>query len=319
VLADEVRVALSRRRPRFEPRTRPLDAVLAELEIDADALVATGLVRVDDTDEGSVVVLVEPGDLAGAWKRQMQAGFDSALVRQLDSPAHQAFVDAVYGSEYRFSPLDDGQIDTMVGLADLEPGQRFIDLGCAVGTLTARVARATGATGLGIDFAPRTIERALRDYAELDLDFVVADLDALGDLSREPFDVAFAFDTLYFPTDLAATLVDVATLLVPGGRLVACFSGRVAPGAPPQTDPAESRLGRALAAGGWEWTAVDATEAGRAFWVRSLEVLAELEARFDAHGDRDLWESIYKETASAVEAYADDRVRRWIYRASPQP
>jgi len=310
-IADRIRVALSRRKPTFGPRSRPLAEVLDAAELDEATLRSSGLVRIDDDDE---VHLLDTSDLPGAWKRRMQDGFDSALVRQLDSASYQAFVQAVYGSEYRFSPLDDGQVATMIGQMELRPGARFLDLGCAVGTLTARAARATGARGTGIDFAPSAIRRARADHP--DLAFVVGDLDDLGALAFEPFDAAVAFDTLYFPLDLHDTLRQVATLLVPGGRLVASFTHRVAEG-PVSDDPADSRLAQALDEGGWTWSAVDATEAGGAFWRRSAEVLVEMEERFRDQGDEDLWANIHAETSVTVEAYDADRVRRWLYAATP--
>lgn len=308
---DVVRVLLSSRNP-FQLRSRALDEVLSELETDEETLRATGLVRVFDGEVG----LVDLEGVPEAWKRRMQVGFDERLVRQQDSPAYTAFNLAIHGAAaFRFSMHDDDQLERMLQLSNLGEGQRFVDVGCAVGSLTALTAERTGATGLGIDFAPTAIERARRDHGSDRLQFEVADLDDLAVLGdRGPFDVALAFDTLYFPLDLPETLRQIAGLLVPGGRIVASFTHRIAEGAV-SDDPADCRLAEALGATGWDWVALDVTPNGLDFWMRSSAALDELESRFEEHGDHDLWERRRAETDAMLASYEEGRARRYLFAA----
>ena len=102
-------------------------------------------------------------------------------------------------------------------------GWKVIDVGCGLGDTTQAIAHAVGPSGevLGVDAAPRMLEIARRETAELGIvnaRFDVADvqLDPLG----QDFDMAFSrMGTMFFANPVAA-LRNVRTALRPGAPLV---------------------------------------------------------------------------------------------------
>lgn len=305
---DAVRLALSTRDP-FALRPRALPEVLVELAVDEEALRATGLVRIHE----SQVTLATMDGVPEAWKRRLHAGFDQGLVRQERSTAYLAFNVAVYGTEsFRFDIVDEDQLARMIALTNLHAGQTFVDLGCAVGTLTAEVAERTGATGHGLDFAPSAIARAHELFADReDVSFAEGDLDDLPSDVR--YDVALAFDTLHFALDLDRTLAGIASLLAEGGRLVACWTESDTT----SDDPGETRLGEALSRAGWDWVALDATEEAHGVWNRARAVLPELEAAFAEAGETAIWESRTREAEQVGAMYDEGRVARFLFAGVP--
>jgi ubiquinone/menaquinone biosynthesis C-methylase UbiE len=105
-----------------------------------------------------------------------------------------------------------------------QPGERVLDIGCGFGDTTQRIAGLVGPDGeaVGVDAAPRFIEDAIREAAEVGVAnarFLVADVQTdLG--AEERFDMAFSrFGTMFFASPVAA-LRNVSGALLPGGRLV---------------------------------------------------------------------------------------------------
>jgi ubiquinone/menaquinone biosynthesis C-methylase UbiE len=112
-----------------------------------------------------------------------------------------------------------------LALANLQPGERALDVGCGTGTLALAVQRRVGASGYvaGIDPSPQQIAyarvKATRGHAPTDFQ--------LGVIERLPFpDQSFdaVFSTLmmhHLPAPLKRQgLAEIARVLKPGGRLV---------------------------------------------------------------------------------------------------
>ncbi|MEM6290612.1 MAG: methyltransferase domain-containing protein [Myxococcota bacterium] len=102
------------------------------------------------------------------------------------------------------------------------PGTRYLDVGCGNG-YTVRWAAAAGATAMGIDAAPRMIERA-RAQTEAQATFAVARFPDHGLPALQPgsLDAVFSMEVFYYLPDVPSAVAEVARLLAPGGRF-ACI------------------------------------------------------------------------------------------------
>jgi len=104
--------------------------------------------------------------------------------------------------------------------ADLEPGERVLDVGCGFGDTTRQIALAVGPDGqaVGLDSSPAFIARARADFADVpQMRFLVAD--AQTDALETGFDVVYSrFGTMFFDGPVAA-MQNLGRALRPGGRL----------------------------------------------------------------------------------------------------
>jgi SAM-dependent methyltransferase len=238
--------------------------------------------------------------------------FDEGLEALARSPCFRQHNLRVHGDELRFGMVDGAELPTVLRAAALGPADRFVDLGCAWGALTAKIASLSGARGLGLDIAGSAVARATRAYADRgDLEFAAGDLDDLR-LPPRGFRAAIAADTLYFCRDLAATLRAVGEALTPGGRLVVAWTSRDA------VVLETSRLGRALRDTGYAViSAHDASDTACAFWRRSVASCEALRERWTVE-DPARFEALLGEARGALAALEAGEARRWIVEAAPR-
>ena len=150
----------------------------------------------------------------------MQSGVavNDEATRAWDGPLFERFVRfrhllveglALYGAE-------------AIRIADPQPGERVLDLGCGFGDATQILAALVGPEGhaLGVDVAPRFIGTAVREAEEAGLTnarFEVADVQTTSFTGQ--FDLAYSrMGTMFFDNPGAA-MRRVREALVPGGRL----------------------------------------------------------------------------------------------------
>ncbi|MEA2475590.1 MAG: hypothetical protein QOE06_3505 [Thermoleophilaceae bacterium] len=109
-----------------------------------------------------------------------------------------------------------------IRLAQPQPGERVLDIGCGFGDTAQRIAGLVGPEGsvLGVDAAERFIEASKEDAAAngvANVAFEVCDVEAGG--FEERFDLAFSrMGTMFFANPVAA-MRNVRRALEPGGRL----------------------------------------------------------------------------------------------------
>ncbi len=116
-------------------------------------------------------------------------------------------------------------VERFRGHLPIDSGKRYLDMGCGTGELTIAFARAGVGHITGVDFLPRSIERA-RAYAVAigvagRAEFVCRDLHTW--LPEERFDVLLSFDALEHIDEPKAFLERMKSFLAPGGIAVLAF------------------------------------------------------------------------------------------------
>src|SRR4051794_4161818 len=153
-------------------------------------------------------------------KRTEVSSPNAETIEAWDGPLYERFV--------RFRPIVTTGLgnhgEAALELYPPQAGQHVIDIGCGFGDTTQRIAGLVGPEGhaLGVDVAPRFIEDAVRETAELGISnasFEVADVqtDDLGG----PYDMAFSRMGVMFFNAPVPALRNVSAALAPGAKLVA--------------------------------------------------------------------------------------------------
>jgi SAM-dependent methyltransferase len=145
---------------------------------------------------------------------------EATLQGQLTKPAAEIY-------EEFFVPALFGQwAERVADLAELEPGQRVLDVACGTGAL-ARVAAgrvAPGGTVVGLDSNPGMLEVARRKAAQVDWREAPAEALPFEDAS---FDTVLSQFGLMFFTDRRAALQEMWRVLLPGGTLAVAVCGAI--------------------------------------------------------------------------------------------
>ena len=111
-----------------------------------------------------------------------------------------------------------------VAQADLQPGERVLDLGSGGGIDALIAARLVGEDGhvFGVDMTPAMIELARKNAADAgiqNVEFIHGSIEALP-LPDESVDVVLSNCVINFSQDKAAVMREAFRVLAPGGRFV---------------------------------------------------------------------------------------------------
>ena len=129
----------------------------------------------------------------------------------------------------------------LVSMADLQSGQRVVDLACGTGGVTRLIAeRLKGARKsmvIGIDHSSIALKQAmedLRDVKDSALEFIQSQVEQISDTVTDSVDTVFFCNAIHYISDKESLLSDISKTLKPGGKLV--FNTSFYDGAhPPET------------------------------------------------------------------------------------
>lgn len=176
--------------------------------------------------------------------------FDADFAAVANSPTLRAISQRIYGSEYPadaepFSFVTVTDLNQIARSLAIGAGDTILDLCCGRGGPGLWVARATGASLIGIDFSPIGVAHAKQAAQRMKLAdrtrFEIADACATG-LADGSCDAAMSIDALQLLPDRAATLREVARVLRAGARF-AFTTWEIDPHTP-AGDPSERRFVR---------------------------------------------------------------------------
>ena len=103
-------------------------------------------------------------------------------------------------------------------LAELRPGDRWLDLGCGAGRFTA-----LAPNGIGVDVAPAALERARANVPGGD--FRLVEEDGTLPLGHGEVDLVWCSETIEHVADALGLLEECRRVLAPGGRLLLTTPG----------------------------------------------------------------------------------------------
>lgn len=133
------------------------------------------------------------------------------------------------------------EIENVVSLIELQPGQVVADIGAGTGVFSVPLARAVGSTGtvLAVEvdagFLPMIDEKA-REAGLGNIQTVLGEFED-PKLPRRDVDVAFFHDVLHHVEQRQAYLVTVASYMAPGSRIVVVDYDMNKPGVPHGNQP----------------------------------------------------------------------------------
>ena len=102
----------------------------------------------------------------------------------------------------------------------LQPGEKFLDIGCGCGAIAEHMAELTGATPYGINLDESQIEKAWRNPNLPRANFAFGDFNKAFEFDDESFDAVYAIQPMTYVSDHAFTFKEVLRVLKPGGRFV---------------------------------------------------------------------------------------------------
>lgn len=221
-----------------------------------------------------------------------------------NSGAFSEYCRRVFGrdlGQHGFSDLS--QIHRMLEVVRPDRASQVLDIGCGNGKIAEYVSELTHASVTGVDYVPEAITQALartRDKRER-LRFKVGDIEALN-LEAESFDVILSIDSVFFGTELRATLANLEEMLKAGGQMAIFFCGD---------------LSAALRENDLPYEVHDLSQAHHEHLQLKHRVASELREAFEEEGNGFIWDNLMTESAARSDPYdpATCSATRFLYHA----
>jgi len=237
------------------------------------------------------------------------------------SRAHARFCGRVFGRDLgQHGFADQAQLELLLQVLDLHPGQRVLDLGCGSGLISEYISDCTGAHLTGLDYIPEAIRQAQdRTAAKSErLEFVVGDINRL-ELPGGAFDAVVSIDTIYFGEDYAVTIEALKAALQPGGQMAFLYSHGREPWVPVSEFPKETLppdstpLAAALQANHLAFRTWDLTRQDYDLAQRRKAVLEDLKAEFEAEGNLFIFQNRLGDANGISQAIEEGLHARYLY------
>jgi SAM-dependent methyltransferase len=237
------------------------------------------------------------------------------------SRAHAEFCERVFGANLcQHGFADMAQLDLLLVVTQLGPGNHALDLGCGNGLIAEYLSDHSGAHITGLDYIPEAIAQACeRTRAKAAcLDFVVGDINALK-LPPGAFDTILSIDTLYFADDLPRVIGQLKEALTPDGQMAILFSHGWEPWTPQEQFPVETLppdqtpLAKALQANDLCFRTWDLTSTDYGLAQLRKQVLTELKPQFEAEGNLFIWENRWGDANGISRAIEAGLQKRYLY------
>ncbi len=131
--------------------------------------------------------------------------------------------------EHALDTAMSGLLDVMLSAADIDAGDRVVDIGCGTGASTIGAARlATEGHALGVDIAKPLLDRAVTRTKKEGVDnasYLLADAQAHR-FAEEPFDILISRIGMSFFSDTVSAFRNLAAAMRGGGRMsFVCWAG----------------------------------------------------------------------------------------------
>lgn len=136
---------------------------------------------------------------------------------------HWKFFDITHRNHTFMNPSSNEKLEEMIGLLQLAPGARVLDIACGKAEPLARIANSYDINGMGVDLSPFCIAAARKRAAGCSnpaskLEFL--QLDGREFRSAEPFDLAICLGATWVYDGFAGTLKHLATVVKPQGLVL---------------------------------------------------------------------------------------------------
>ncbi len=278
------------------------------------SLVSKGLIQ----GEGSLYVLTALGRPFAVQARTERLGrrFDSLFLRSERSAAYSSFCERALGRNLcQHNVADMIQLEKLLEVLNLKPGNRVLDMGCGSGKIAEYISDLTHAYVLGVDIAVSAINRARARTQEKRnrLEFQEGNM---NDLSLPPasMDTIIAVDTLHFAESMQKTIGQMKVLLKPHGQMgLFSFQYCLDNDNPDILLPDNTLLGQALTEHDLPFQTWDFTEREKEVQRLQLQAAADLVEEFRAEGNLDLYEDIIEESEEDLERLNAGVKRRYLY------